>query len=267
MTKPILYIDMDNTLVDFSSGIDRLSSAKLEKYAGSYDDAPGIFGLMRPMPDAVKAIHRLSKRFEVYILSTAPWDNPSAWQQKVEWVRDTFGADDDSPVYKRLILSHHKQLNMGDFLVDDRGERGAREFSGERIWFSSSSFPDWWHVVRYLERRVEGGRRRSYAPPPDIPRTSRRFYRLPGSNGDANVVHVAVTLGSHRHFFEWGSDGRWKPLTAAAFARQRDASPVPLNAFVPDDGSELLAEVPYPPVEPTCKGMGDGWTVVDEAAV
>ena len=34
--------------------------------------------LMKPMPGAVEAFEALSEAFDVYILSTAPWENPSA---------------------------------------------------------------------------------------------------------------------------------------------------------------------------------------------
>lgn len=88
--NPIVYIDMDNTLVDFSSGIDQLELAALKSYGGNYDYAPGIFALMKPMPGALEAVRILSEVAEVFVLSTAPWDNPSAWSDKVGWIRPEF---------------------------------------------------------------------------------------------------------------------------------------------------------------------------------
>lgn len=129
-TKPVLYIDLDNTLVDFASGIRRLPSIARRTYRDRYDEAPGIFALMEPMRGAVAAFRRLAKVYDVYILSTAPWGNPTAWQHKLEWVQLHLGAAEDGPAYKRLILSHHKNLNRGAYLVDDRGARGADEFEG-----------------------------------------------------------------------------------------------------------------------------------------
>ena len=81
-----VYIDMDNVLVDFASGIARLDDATRMEYAGRLDEVPGIFALMDPMPGAIDAVHRLVARYDVYILSTAPWNNPSAWADKVSWV-------------------------------------------------------------------------------------------------------------------------------------------------------------------------------------
>jgi 5'(3')-deoxyribonucleotidase len=109
---------------------------------------------MPPMARAIEAFHELSGLFDTYILSTAPWGNPSAWQHKVEWVHVHLGIDKGTPAYKRLILSHHKQLNRGDFLVDDRpGHNGADQFDGELIPFGSETFKDWPTVLEYLPDR------------------------------------------------------------------------------------------------------------------
>jgi 5'(3')-deoxyribonucleotidase len=146
----ILYFDMDNVLVDFKSGIARLSEESRKKYDGAFDDAPGIFSLMEPMPGAIEAVKTLAQHFEVYILSTAPWRNPSAWSDKLEWVKKYFGAEEGAIFHKRLILTHHKDLNIGDFLVDDRTKHGAGQFSGKLIHFGSPDFPDWQRVLEYL---------------------------------------------------------------------------------------------------------------------
>ena len=75
-TKPVLYIDMDNTLVDFVTAFPRVGEIALEEYAGREDDIPGIFALMDPMPGAIEAVHTLAEHYDIYVLSTAPWANP-----------------------------------------------------------------------------------------------------------------------------------------------------------------------------------------------
>lgn len=157
-SKPVLYIDMDNTLVDFVSAFPKLAPGLYDEYPEK-DDIPGIFALMDPMPGAIDAVHELSPHFDIYVLSTAPWDNPSAWHDKVQWIRKHFGEGPDSPVYKRLILSHHKHLNRGEFLVDDRPHKnGAERFhenGGEVIHFGDKgTHPTWPEVVDYLKSRV-----------------------------------------------------------------------------------------------------------------
>jgi hypothetical protein len=154
-SKRIVYIDMDNTLVDFGAKLTGIHPPLLVAYEGRVDEIPGIFALMPPMAGAIEAVSELSELFDVYLLSTAPWENPSAWQHKVEWVHLHLGRSADSPAYKRLILSHHKNLNRGDFLIDDRpGHRGADRFEGEVIPFGGEGFEGWPQVVAYLRKRV-----------------------------------------------------------------------------------------------------------------
>jgi len=150
-----LYIDMDNTLVDFTAHLENIAPDVLALYKDREDEMPGVFALMPPMRGALEAFRELAKHFDIYILSTAPWLNPSAWQHKVEWVQLHLGIEDGTPAYKRLILSHHKNLNRGDFLVDDRPEKnGTDGFEGEVIAFGSKEFPDWPTVTEYLLERA-----------------------------------------------------------------------------------------------------------------
>ncbi len=148
MSAEILYIDMDNVLVDFPSGIARLSEDVAAEYEGRLDEVPGIFSLMDPVADAIASFEYLSGMYDTYILSTSPWENPSAWSDKLHWVKQHIGR----PAYKRLILSHHKHLNTGHYLVDDRTRNGADRFPGEHIHFGTEAFPDWPAVVAYLGR-------------------------------------------------------------------------------------------------------------------
>lgn len=144
-TKKILYIDMDNVLVDFPSAFSKIDKDIFDQYDDK-DDIPGIFSLMEPLKGALEAFKILSDKYDVYILSTAPWNNPSAWSDKLEWVKKFLGDG----AYKRLILTHHKNLNKGDYLVDDRLARGSSEFEGELIHFGSEKFPNWASVINYL---------------------------------------------------------------------------------------------------------------------
>ena len=151
--KKKIFIDMDNVLVDFQSGLNQVSEEVKAKYYADdgkgkphYDDIPGLFSLMEPMPGAIEAVHRLAEKYDCYILTTAPWENPSAWSDKLLWVKKYIG----DVFYKRLIISHHKNLCHGDYLIDDRGSNGTSEFDGEWIQFGSTEYPDWESVVDYL---------------------------------------------------------------------------------------------------------------------
>lgn len=144
--KKILYVDMDNVLVDFLSGIRRIDPTVLKKYGDDLDDTPGIFSLMDPIEGAIESYKKLSVIFDTYVLTTAPWKNPSAWTDKVLWIQKYLG----DTAYKRLIITHHKNLNTGDYLIDDREKNGAKDFSGELVLFGSHKFPDWNSVTNYL---------------------------------------------------------------------------------------------------------------------
>lgn len=149
MNKKILYVDMDNVLVDFPAALAKVDAQTLAKYEGRLDEIPGLFSKMSPMQDALESYARLTEWFDTYILSTAPWNNESAWVDKLLWVKEYLGE----PARKRLILSHNKHLNFGDYLIDDRPNNGARDFKGEWIHFQSELFPDWASVLDYLKER------------------------------------------------------------------------------------------------------------------
>ncbi len=151
MSKKILYVDMDNVLVDFESSFKLLDKKTLRKYRFNLDDIDGIFSLMQPMPDAIESIKKLRKKYDIYILSTAPWNNPSAWSDKLLWIKKHLPKIG----YKRLILSHNKNLNKGDFLIDDRKKNGAEKFEGELIHFGTKKFPDWTVVTQYLLEKAK----------------------------------------------------------------------------------------------------------------
>ena len=79
----IVYVDMDNVLVDFSTAIARLPQDVVREYEDRLDEVPGIFSLMDPVPGAIESFERLATLFDTYILSTSPWENPSAWSDKL----------------------------------------------------------------------------------------------------------------------------------------------------------------------------------------
>ena len=151
--KKRLFFDMDNVLVDFQSGLDRIDEETKKEYRAKgpeekdrLDEIPGLFGKMAPMPGAIEAVHKLAEMYDVFILSTAPWKNPSAWLDKVLWVTKYF----DDVFHKRMIITHRKDLVESDYLIDDRGKNGTSEFKGEWIQFGSERFPDWNSILQYL---------------------------------------------------------------------------------------------------------------------
>lgn len=175
--RPIIYFDMDGVLVDFASGIKAagLSKEETERRTKekSFDEIPGIFGMMKPTYGAVRGIKELARHYELHILSTAPWGNPSAWSDKLEWVKRYFdntveGYPNGNPFYKHVTITHRKDRVYGAVLVDDNlSKNGADKFLGEKVWFHfrgnrHASCPEllqmldikevtnWWDLLDYL---------------------------------------------------------------------------------------------------------------------
>ncbi len=140
-----IYVDMDGVLVDFPTALDKRGLSRDTK---DPELIPGLFAEMDPIPGALEAYRKLVKRgHDVYLLSTAPWMNETAWGDKCGWVKKHLG----DVAKKRLILSHHKHLLRGDILVDDRKKRGAGAFHGIHIRYGAEDFPDWVSVLKEIE--------------------------------------------------------------------------------------------------------------------
>lgn len=138
---------MDGVLVDFESGIDSLTEQELKSYENRLDEVPGIFSRMKPIEGAIESFQKLTNHYNVFILSTAPWENPTALNDKLMWIKNHIGE----LAKKRVIFSHNKHLNMGDYLIDDRTANGAGDFKGTHIHFGTERFPNWEAVLQFLK--------------------------------------------------------------------------------------------------------------------
>ena len=96
--------------------------------------------------DLIRNTFIIRINFETFFLSTPPWDNPDGWKHKRLWIEKYFGNN----ARHKLILTARKDLNIGDYLVDDRTANGAGKFYGEHIHFLSDRFKNWSDVVGYL---------------------------------------------------------------------------------------------------------------------
>lgn len=153
--KKIIYIDLDGVVADLEQAVKEycphLDTLEGDERTTAFDSICNLYGLFASLPPiegAIDAVTQLltNSRFEVYFLSTAMWDVPQSWTDKRIWVEKYFG----DLAKKRLILTHRKDLCIGDFLVDDRFKNGAGEFRGEHIHFGSEKFPNWKSVLEYL---------------------------------------------------------------------------------------------------------------------
>lgn len=145
-TMKILYIDMDGVLVDFNRMLEENNLTTKEEIDEYVDNTPGIFKDLKPIAGAIESFEILSQYFDTYILTTAPWKNITSWSDKREWITRHLGERGK----KRLIITHRKDLNRGDYLIDDRLKHGVAEFDGEHIHFGNEEIKDWQMVVDYL---------------------------------------------------------------------------------------------------------------------
>lgn len=152
--KPIVYIDLDGVIVDLVSEANKEWLENEHNYSDLgelIDNSPTVFANAKPIKDAVWAVKTLinSGEYEVYILSTPAWSNIDCWSQKRVWIENHIPE-----LFKRIILTHNKDLLVGDYLIDDRLKNGAENFKGEHIHFDSKDdagkLIDWVYVLDKL---------------------------------------------------------------------------------------------------------------------
>jgi 5'-nucleotidase len=147
MQKQILYIDLDGVVVDLEGNAVKRHGADAINHLGKLTSVDKhLFDTPEPVSGAIEAVTLLMKEYDVFFLSTAPWSNVNAWSAKRVWVQKHFGKLG----HKRLILSHRKDLLMGDYLIDDRPNNGAAEFKGQWLQFGKEGFENWDKVLNYL---------------------------------------------------------------------------------------------------------------------
>lgn len=136
--RQIVYVDMDGVIADFQKALDesKIEDPNLHK---------GFYLSLETTKEAQKAIETLMTKYDVYILSTAKWDNSHSFSEKIDWIKTYYPC-----LEKRVILSHQKNLCVGDYIIDDRTAHGVDKFQGEHIHFGTPKFPGWDAVVSYL---------------------------------------------------------------------------------------------------------------------
>ena len=111
-----------------------------------WSDIPDIYLDLEPNNGALEAYAKLSTDHDVYVVSTAPWNNPSAWSDKIRWIQNHLPIAN-----KRLFLTHNKNMVVGDYLIDDRVKNGTDKFPGKHIHFGQPPFENWKKVIEFFE--------------------------------------------------------------------------------------------------------------------
>lgn len=139
-----IFVDMDGVLCDFFGPF---LKSREENPGLKYPHSKiGYFKTLEPIPGAIEAFNELKKHYDVWILTRPSFKNIHCFTEKAEWVLEFLGYD----VLEKLIICGDKSLLKGDYLIDDNGQHGQRDFEGEWIEFASKEFPDWTSVTDYL---------------------------------------------------------------------------------------------------------------------
>ena len=127
-----IFIDMDGVIANFEKAAENVA---LEKGVPKLS-RPDLFVNYRNLDvieGAIEAVAKLNADHEVFIASTPPWTRPEVWGHKREWIGEHFPY-----LKRRIILTHRKDLLIGDILIDDSRYRGQPDFQGEWFWFNKN---------------------------------------------------------------------------------------------------------------------------------
>jgi len=140
--KKIIYVDMDGVISNFDK------AAK----EGGWTHRPDLkvdFRNLELIPGAKDALLKLNQDFDIFIATTPPWSRPDVWGEKREWIGEHF------PWLKRkMVLTHRKDLLIGDILIDDSRWRGQPDFQGDWLWFGTAQkVLDWPSTLELIYKR------------------------------------------------------------------------------------------------------------------
>jgi 5'-nucleotidase len=161
--KKYLHIDMDGVLADFQGA---MASIAPELYIGEHPDYEKTAALVRaacrkhnhifyhlePLPGAIEAVKELSAYYEIRFLSTPMDEVPDSYTDKKLWLDQHFGP---AFAYKKLILSHEKNIVLGHYLIDDTLRNGVTGFMGKHIHFGTAEFPNWDITKQFMIRQAK----------------------------------------------------------------------------------------------------------------
>lgn len=149
--KPIIYIDMDDTIADFKTASrSRIENASDDKERLYPQSKVGFFLNLEPIPGAIEGVEKLiSMDYDVNFLTRPSIYNTHCYTEKAEWIKKHFGHY----MLKNLYFGCDKSRLIGDYLIDDHISN--IDFKGTFIQFGTKPFLDWKIVTDFIIRREE----------------------------------------------------------------------------------------------------------------
>ena len=140
-----IFIDMDGVISDFEK-----ASNEFQRIHGKTNrpDKWVDYRNLDVIEGAIEAVAKLNTDYDVFIASTPPWSRPEVWGHKREWIEEHFPY-----LKRRIILTHRKDLLIGDILIDDSRYRGQPGFQGEWYWFNQNwSNRNWEACLEWISK-------------------------------------------------------------------------------------------------------------------
>lgn len=144
MKKPIIYVDMDDTLCQFTKAVIEQRTNEISIPWCKLD----FFRKLEPMPGAIDSINKLSEFYDIWILTRPSIHNPISYMEKRLWIEDNMGFE----WCKKLIICPDKTMVKPGILIDDI-DWISNGYDGEQILFGSDLFPNWEHIIEYFKHK------------------------------------------------------------------------------------------------------------------
>lgn len=140
---------MDGVMANFKKGIFKyLRENKDVDYPQKYED---FWVNLEPIKGSLEAWRWFNThpKIEPYILTAPSELNPACYSGKRIWVEKNLGEK----YVNKLIITPHKNLNKGDFIVDDTLQKGVDKFEGKHFHFA---YPwTWEQIIIWFKNNIK----------------------------------------------------------------------------------------------------------------